>query len=180
MEWGVSIPVQTSPGYKGLEPIVNWKTQTETVASKGPNSKGRFFQTTQSGWVGHFCGSRHPTALSRCPKHQVASGLPGHPGPCPHLSLPGPDPVLRTSKLFLCAPHPAPAPGSRRSQSARALRVTSPGLGINCQVTRRRFHSFWLIRAGMSIAKGARAPRAGSSWGPAARLPGVEAATFRR
>lgn len=123
-----------------------------------------------------------PSALSRSPKHQVALGLSGHPGPCPRLSLPGQDPVLRTGWLSSSARHtPRWRPGSRRSQSARALRVTSPGLGINCQVTCRGFHSFWLIRrAGLSIAEGAIAPLSRARWGQAARLPGVEAAAFRR
>lgn len=178
---GVNIPVGMSPGYKGLEPIVNGKTQ-RLCCPKTQTARGVSFKPpSPDGW-GTFVVPGTPSALSRRPKHQVALGLSGHPGPCPRLSQPGRDPVLRTSELSSSACHtPRWRLGSRRSQSARALRVTSPGLGINCQVTCRGFHSFWLIRrTGMSVAESLSAPLAGARWGPAARLPGVQAAAVRR
>lgn len=157
-----------------IELIVNRNVQVATVPSKKANSREPCFQTTQYGWtVGSVVPGRTST-LSRCPWPQGTSELPG---PCPCLSLPGPFPAIRTSRLCLRAT-PRASAGSCCSQSARALRVTSPGPRINCQVAHRGFHSSWLIRrVSMSSAEGLGAPPpapARASWGQVSRFPGAK------
>lgn len=121
---GVNIPVGTSPGYKGLEPIMNRKTQTETVPFKNANSKGCFFQTTQCGWEGHFCGSRHPKRPVTQPQASGCFGVVWTPRALSPLvpAWPGPSPQNQLA-LFLCVPHPALAPGL----SPQPIRACSAG-----------------------------------------------------
>lgn len=96
------------------------------------------------------------------------------------LSLPvpaGPGPSHQNQR----APCLRATPRSRRSQSARALRVTSPGPRINCQAARRGFHSSWLIRRAAGAARRGRGLRGPGRAGGAPRAsPGLRAASKLR
>lgn len=145
-------------------------------STKNPNSREPCFQTTRYGWaVGSVVPGRTSTQSRSAPGLRLLQSC-LTPGPCPCLSLPGPYPAIRTSRLCLRAT-PRASAGSSCSQSARALRVTSPGPRINRQVAHRRSHSSGLIRREHE-RRGGSGRSAGAGWGELVAglaLPGAQA-----
>lgn len=139
-EVGESTSFRISSGCKWLEPIVNRKTQIETVTSKPQTA--RSVSCKPPAWMGGGSLVVPGTTDDRPVAGSQASGCFGAAltPQIPSPPVPSREGIAKSSESARAPPRrppdPAPArPGSRRSQSARALRVTSPGPGINCQVS---------------------------------------------